>query len=94
MVDAFDAIKANFSGIAGRGFYIQKFVHKAFVDVTEEGAEAAAATAVRKKLTTSISIDTTRPFHVDRPFLFYIVEMNSGAILFQGLIQDPSPKQS
>ena len=94
MTDAFSDIKANFSGIAGQGFYIKQIVHKAFVDVTEEGAEAAAATAVRAKLTTSISIDTTRRFHVDRPFLFYIVDMNSDAILFQGLIQDPSPKQS
>jgi serpin B len=95
MIAAFDDIKANFSGIAGRGLYIEQIVHKAFVDVTEEGAEATAATAVRMRpRTTSISIDTTRRFHVDRPFLFYIVDMNSDAILFQGLIQDPSPKQS
>ena len=74
------------------GLFIESIVHKAFIDVGEEGAEAAAATAVVMSVRRSLPNPMITPFHVDRPFLFYIVDMDSGAILFQGRISDPGGK--
>lgn len=77
---------ADFSRLAegGEGFFISKVRQKAFVEVNEEGTEAAAATSV------SIA-DRARPtFRADRPFLFAIRERFSGAILFMGQLVDPS----
>ena len=89
MTDAFSG-KADFSGMNGRkDLYISAVVHKAFVDVNEEGTEAAAATGVvisRK----SMSIPQ-KPvvFRADHPFLFFIRENKSGGILFMGRIVNP-----
>ena len=74
------------------GLFIGRIVHKAFIDVGEEGAEAAAATAVVMSRARSIPNTRITTFHVDRPFLFYIVDMDSGAILFQGRISNPGSK--
>ncbi len=64
--------------------YISEVKHKTFVDVNEEGTEAAAATSV------GISTVSARgPFLVDRPFVFVIRERFSGAIIFAGKILDP-----
>ncbi len=87
MKDAFDPGKADFSGMtASRDLYISAVVHKAFVDVNEEGTEAAAATAViiREK---AIRIAPT--FRADHPFLFLIRDTRNGSILFLGRIVDP-----
>jgi serpin B len=75
---------ADFSGIVpGGGLYISKVKHKTFLDVNEEGTEAAAATNVA--IATSL-----RLFSVDRPFFFVIRETFSGSILFMGRIMDPA----
>jgi serine protease inhibitor len=66
------------------GIFISKVKHKAFVDVNEEGTEAAAATSVGMAPT---SIPTS--FVVDRPFVFVIREKLSGTILFMGKVVDP-----
>jgi serine protease inhibitor len=65
--------------------YISEVRHKSFVDVNEEGTEAAAATVVEIR-------ETSAPSRVviDRPFLFAIRERFSGTILFMGLIMDPT----
>jgi serpin B len=86
MVDAFGA--ADFSGMTGqRGLVISEVVHKAFVDVNEEGTEAAAATAVLM----ARSIPPPTPvFRADHPFLFLIRENSTGSILFLGRVVDPS----
>ena len=60
----------------------------AVIDVTEEGTEAAAATAIAMA-TTSVPIRRSSPSMVDRPFLFVISDDATGAILFQGRIGDP-----
>jgi serpin B len=86
MVDAFGA--ADFSGMTGqRDLFISAVVHKAFVDVNEEGTEAAAATAVLM----ARSIPPPTPvFRADHPFLFLIRENSTGSILFLGRVVDPS----
>ena len=85
MAQAFDEAKADFSGMTGgsRGIYIEDVMHRAVIEVAEEGTEAAAAT--------SVTMLTSGPpaFHVNRPFAFYIVEGTTNAILFQGRIVDP-----
>lgn len=80
--------QADFSGINGVGnLNISKVIHKTFVDVNEEGTEAAAVTAVEMELT---SVPADPPvFHVDRPFVFAIRETTTGAILFIGLVKNP-----
>jgi serpin B len=89
---AFDPNLADFSGMTGRAlvqspFAVSDVVHRAVIEVTEEGTEAAAATAVA--MTRASVPDHVEPFVVDRPFLFYIVDQATGAILFQGRISDP-----
>ncbi|MFC1725516.1 serpin family protein [candidate division KSB1 bacterium] len=67
--------------------FISKVKHKTFVDVNEEGTEAAAVTVVEMQLT-SAPVSTT--MKVDRPFIFVIRESNSGTMLFMGKITEPS----
>ncbi len=77
---------ANFSVMTDKeGIYVNMVVHKAFVEVNEEGAEAAAATAVEMRLT---SMPETFSFIADRPFLFLIREMKTDLILFMGRVAE------
>lgn len=88
MTDAFSP-NADFSGMSGRrDLFISAVIHKAYVDVNEEGTEAAAATAVTMKLT---SVGPTRipVFQADHPFLFLIRDNHSDSILFIGRVMNP-----
>ena len=88
MFDAFTT-KADFSGMTGtKELFISAVVHKAFVDVNEEGTEAAAATAVVMQLQ-SYS-DPPPEFRADHPFLFLIRHNPSGSILFLGRVINPT----
>jgi serpin B len=83
---AFDRERADFSGIADVGserLFLTRVDQKTFVDVNEEGTEAAAATAVGVGVTSAPLIIEMR---VDRPFLFAIHERLSGAVLFLGVM--------
>ena len=85
MRDAFTG-KADFSGMNGRkDLFISAVLHKAFVDVNEEGTEAAGATAVVMKKTNG---GRRLVFRADRPFLFLIRHNATGAILFMGRVMD------
>jgi serpin B len=85
---AFDPNKANFSGInADNQLYITKVIHKTYIDVTESGTEAAAVTSVGIGLT-SMPVDPPS-FYAIRPFLFFITEEDTGAILFAGKVENP-----
>jgi serpin B len=94
---AFDRQAADFSGITGRPpaqrrLVIDQIVHRAVIDVMEEGTEAAAATAVviaEAAAARPPKPEEPEPFVVDHPFLFLIVERASGAVLFAGRIVDP-----
>jgi serpin B len=94
MTRAFDLKQADFSGMTGRPpaqvpLAIGAVVHRAVIDVIEDGTEAAAATAVAMVSASIRQQPNEQPFHVDRPFLFAILDDASGAILFQGRIFDP-----
>ncbi|MGA3057241.1 MAG: serpin family protein [Candidatus Limnocylindrales bacterium] len=89
MPSAFDAARADFSGITDQErLFISKVVHQANISVDEKGTEASAATVV------VIAVATSPPdlvtFHVDRPFVFAVRDRSTGAILFLGRIVDPS----
>lgn len=88
MSDAFAPGKADFSGMNGKeDLFISAVIHKAFVDVNEEGTEAAAATAVVVGLTSAVAQPLV--FRADHPFLFVIRHDRTGAILFMGRVMNP-----
>jgi serpin B len=91
MSDAFVDGRADFSGMAGhRGLYIWKVIHTAFVEVNEEGTEAAAASAVTTKLTMSLHSERRQLiFRADHPFIFAVFDRQLGSILFLGRIMKP-----
>lgn len=87
MTAAFDADQADFSGMIGRQeLYLTAVVHKAFVDVNEEGTEAAAATGAVVGVT---SVQITPKFRADHPFVFLIRDNQNGSILFMGRLANP-----
>ncbi len=90
MPDAFDPSRADFSAMSSArpGLFIGEGFHKAFVEVNEEGTEAAAATGV-------VVIPTSMPppkpvFRADHPFLFLIRDDTTGTVLFLGRVADPT----
>jgi serpin B len=92
MTLAFDQSKADFSGMSSNkeGLYISAVVHKAFVDVNEEGTEAAAATGVVMRAMAAMPVKEEPPtFRADHPFLFMIRENQTGSILFMGRVTNP-----
>ncbi len=91
---AFDPKGADFSGMTGRPagqgqFYIDQIVHRAVIEVAEESTEAAAATAAGVRSAAIARPVAPEPFRVDHPFLFYLVDDTTGAILFEGRVADP-----
>jgi serpin B len=93
---AFDREAADFSGMTGRPaetdrLYIGKIVHRAVIEAAEESTEAAAATGVTLEMAMAAPSPAPPPleFRADHPFLFYLVDDTTGAILFQGRVADP-----
>lgn len=87
MKKAFREGEADFSGITNeQDLAISGIFHKAFVEVNEEGAEAAAATGV---VAEQRSLSVPHQFIADRAFIFLIRENHSGSILFIGKLIDP-----
>jgi serpin B len=86
---AFSPAEADFSRIVeSMQLFISKVLHKTFVQVDEEGTEAAAVTVVEIKYT-SIGPPTGKLMRVDHPFIFVIREKQSGTILFMGKVLEP-----
>lgn len=85
---AFDDGQADFSGMTDQqDLYIGNVIHKAFVAVDEKGTEAAAATAVIMEGATAMQPENM--LVLDRPFLFFIRDVETGQILFVGRVLNP-----
>ena len=90
MGDAFSLPPADFSGMTGKkDLFISHVLHKAFVEVNEEGTEAAAATAVVMELEAAMPVPV---FRADHPFVFIIRDNRTGGILFMGRVMNPQPE--
>ena len=87
MTDVFDSRIADLSGILP-GLFVDDALQKTYVDVNEEGTEAAAVTVID---TAAVSGPPAPPkFVADHPFIFIIQDDESGAILFMGRLSDPT----
>ncbi len=88
MPDAFDAEKADFSGMTGKtDLMISSVLHQATIDVNEEGTEAAAATAVVVGVTSMPGQSYT--IRLDKPFIYVIYETTTNTITFMGRVVNP-----
>lgn len=85
--DAFSGA-ADFSGIYG-GLFISESHHKTFIEVNEEGTEAAAATSIGMSLALPLEDKETFYMMVNKPFFFAITDSQSSEILFSGLVYNP-----
>jgi serpin B len=90
MKAAFDPDTADFSGMTKQEkLYISDVIHEAYIDVDEEGTEAAAATAVVMRATAAMPTQQVE-LNIDRPFLFVIRDRPTGMMLFMGRVTDPT----
>jgi len=92
MEKAFQPNIADFSKMSDEDLYISSAIHKSFIDVNENGTEAAAVTSITMT-TTSIGNEPPKTyFYVNKPFVFAITEKDTDAILFMGEVQNPEYK--
>jgi serpin B len=85
---------ANFSGISEEPLFISTVLQKAVVDVEESGTEAAAVTVIMMQTTSAMHRDDLHPvFYANRPFFFVIRDLQTGAILFNGVVENPTSKE-
>lgn len=93
VTDAFDAGQADFSGMGWKkgDLWISQVKHKAFVEVGEEGTEAAAVTAVEMQTRSAVQYPV---FSATRPFIFVILDDKTGSVLFLGRLADPTQRGS
>ncbi|NXN31648.1 SERP3 protein, partial [Nycticryphes semicollaris] len=83
--DAFDPIAANFKGISEQGsLYLSEAIHKAEIEVMEDGTTASGATAM-----VLLKRSRTPVFKADRPFTFFLRQANTGSVLFIGRVTNP-----
>jgi len=92
LAKAFDPGAADFTGIApaSEQLVLSEAMPKVFVAVDEKGTEAAAATAVGMRAGAAPPTNEPIPFVVDHPFLFFVRDTKSGAVLFMGRVLDPT----
>ena len=82
---------ADFSGMTAQAAQLSNVIHEAFIEVNEQGSEAAAATAV------AMGRGIARPpveFQADHPFVFFIVDTKTGSVLFVGRVVNPAESES
>jgi len=93
MTDAFNPDAANFGRMydrsaVGENLFISAALHKAFVEVNEEGTEAAAATGIIMGVT-SVQVEPPVEVRIDRPFIFAIEDIRTNTLLFVGRVLQP-----
>ncbi|ASA23716.1 serpin family protein [Paenibacillus donghaensis] len=95
MKQAFDSSRSNFTGIADitAPIYIGTIVHKTYIEVNEQGTEAAASTLVGMRAGAAPSSIEPFEMNVNRPFLYLIEDKLSGVWLFLGTINNPLDTQ-
>uniref|UniRef100_A0A670I9P6 Serpin family B member 1 n=1 Tax=Podarcis muralis TaxID=64176 RepID=A0A670I9P6_PODMU len=90
LLDIFNSRKADLSGMSeARNLYVSHIVHKSFIEVNEEGAEAAAATAVVITTTCTSTHIMEVDFNADHPFLFFVRHNPTRSVLFFGRFASP-----
>jgi len=89
MVKAFQPNIADFTKISDEDLYISSAIHKSFIDVNENGTEAAAVTSITFTATSAGNEPPKTIFYVDKPFVFAITEKDTDAILFIGEVNHP-----
>ncbi|MGE0021373.1 MAG: serpin family protein [Draconibacterium sp.] len=89
MNKAFEPFVADFSKISETGLYISSAMHKSFIDVNENGTEAAAVTSITFTTTSAGNEPPKTYFYVDKPFVFAITEKDTDAVLFIGEVNHP-----
>ena len=95
MKTPFDAATADFTGMTSEDrLHIGSVIHQANIDVDEKGTEAAAATAIGMDTggCTGPQPATTKTLRLDKPFVFMLRDVQTGAILFMGRVTDPSKR--
>jgi serpin B len=98
MPSAFSRLDADFFGMIEREpdllIWIADVLHKAFIDVDERRTEAAAASVVIVEIEKEAVVGPTKPppivMKIDRPFIFFIRDIETDAILFVGRMMDPA----
>jgi serpin B len=81
---------ADLSGMTGeKNLFVDEVIHKAFIEVNEHGTEAAAATAAIIGLKSSLRDDPVR-FNADHPFVYLLLDQQTGCIIFTGRLVKPS----
>ena len=93
ITDAFDESKADFSGMADKDqaqLYVSGVLHKAVIEVNEEGTEAAAASAVIMANRAMVMEPHIDEFRCNRPFIFFIHNTKDNSILFIGKYSKPN----
>lgn len=89
VTDVFNSRLANLTGfatLAPQNLFVSSFIHKSFVEVNEEGTEAAAVTVGIVQLTSFIPRTL---FHCNRPFIFFIMDNENKNLLFMGAYMRP-----
>lgn len=89
MEKAFQPYIADFSKMSDEDLYISSAIHKSFIDVNENGTEAAAVTSITFTTTSAGNEPPKTYFTVNKPFVFAITEKDTNAILFMGEVQNP-----
>lgn len=87
MQKMFDENNADFTAISERHLNVDKVIQSSFIDIYEEGVEAASATGIIVTFESEIvTMEPVIPFHANRPFLFLLKERSTGAVLFMGRV--------
>ncbi len=95
MADVFDRERADLSGMfdpaaVGENLFVSAALHKAYIGVDEAGTEAAAATAIIVGVTSAPVQVELIELRLDRPFVYTIVDRQTGSILFLGQVMNPA----